>query len=148
LLEKILVNQNRLWKGSPCWEWQAFRNDGGYGRLHGLGETYAHRVSYVYFIGKIPEGTEIDHECENPPCVNPLHLQAVTHAKNLSYYTRTHCAYGHEYTHENSHRTRRGELICKACRYRRIKEWRERNPEKAREVYRRDKRQYRAKGGI
>jgi hypothetical protein len=46
-------------------------------------KVYAHRVFYVEFIGPIPKGTEIDHECENHACVNPEHLQAVSHRENV-----------------------------------------------------------------
>ena len=43
----------------------------------------AHRVSYELFIGLIPPNLEIDHLCRNICCVNPAHLQAVTHQENV-----------------------------------------------------------------
>jgi hypothetical protein len=33
-------------------------------------------------VGPVPEGLELDHLCENPPCCNPAHLEPVTHAEN------------------------------------------------------------------
>ena len=70
-------------------------------------KTYylAHRVVYVHYNGPIPAGLTIDHLCENPPCVNPAHLRAVTHAENVLrskknpfaiHAQKTHCPKGHE----------------------------------------------------
>ena len=33
--------------------------------------------------GPVPEGLELHHKCENPPCVNPKHLKPVTHKINM-----------------------------------------------------------------
>jgi hypothetical protein len=38
---------------------------------------------FVHYYGEIPEGLTIDHMCERPACVNPKHLQAVTHRQNV-----------------------------------------------------------------
>lgn len=43
----------------------------------------AHRVMYVHTKGVIPDGHTIDHLCEHRNCVNPEHLQAVTHRQNV-----------------------------------------------------------------
>lgn len=58
-------------------------NEDGYGEFHRDGRAHgAHRVSYELSYGAIPTGMEIDHTCHNPPCVNPGHLRATTHAQN------------------------------------------------------------------
>jgi len=111
---------------TDCWEWQGHRRELGYGifcfkykRLH------AHRVSYEIAKGPIPEGLEIDHLCKNPPCVNPSHLEAVTHLENMNRsdlrknqkewaITRTHCKKGHLFD-ENNTRINNGRRICKTC---------------------------------
>lgn len=66
-----------------CWIWVARLNRNGYGRLHHEGfEKMAHRVCYETFVGPIPEGLLLDHRCRNRCCVNPAHLEPVTHQVN------------------------------------------------------------------
>lgn len=67
-----------------CWEWQRSKNPKGYGNLTIDGERWpAHRWYYTQHVGPIPEGMQLDHLCRNPSCVNPDHLEPVTHAQNL-----------------------------------------------------------------
>lgn len=71
-----------------CWVWTAAKAPSGHpgfclGRPEGKRWVQAHRVSYEHFVGPIPEGLELDHLCVNPPCVNPAHLEPVTHAENM-----------------------------------------------------------------
>lgn len=64
---------------SGCWVWNRYRDSNGYGRAYdGERQDWAHRVYYRRYKGSIPAGYEIDHTCQNPPCVNPAHLDAVT----------------------------------------------------------------------
>ena len=83
----------------------------------------AHRVMYVHYNGPIPAGLTIDHLCENPPCCNPAHLRAVTHAANVLRSTRnpfaihaqqTHCANGHELPERTL--TTSAKRTCRQCK--------------------------------
>lgn len=73
---------------ASCWSWTGARNQGGYGRGHWVGPTYAHttfahRRAYELAIGPIPDGLDICHSCDNPPCCNPTHLWSGTARDNL-----------------------------------------------------------------
>lgn len=70
-----------------CWLWTGASNQKGYGVFGVNGKLKkAHRWSYEHHVAKIPEGLEIDHVrsrgCVGPSCVNPAHLEAVTHQEN------------------------------------------------------------------
>jgi hypothetical protein len=67
-----------------CWQWTAYCTKEGYGRISVNNEsTLAHRVIYEELVGQIPEGLELDHLCRNRSCVNPAHLEPVTHLINV-----------------------------------------------------------------
>ncbi len=105
-----------------CWEWQGDKGVDGYGRFRLFGRyAQAHRLSYRDFGNDLPDGMLIDHLCRNKRCVNPHHLEAVTHAENVRRGLRgniTHCPHGHQYTLENTtYVTRKGKHIryCLTC---------------------------------
>lgn len=69
-----------------CWIWMLDSeiSPKGYARSNFFGRQQAvHRVSYLVYVGPIPDGLEIDHLCRVRRCCNPEHLEAVTHAENL-----------------------------------------------------------------
>lgn len=67
-----------------CWEWNGYCRKEGYGefRLSQNGYVLAHRVAYVLAYGPIPNNLCVLHQCDNPPCCNPTHLELGTREKN------------------------------------------------------------------
>ena len=82
----------------------------------------AHRVVCAVALGRdLDPAMDVDHICNNTRCVNPDHLQEITHGDNVrraaffaERMSRTHCPQGHEHTPDNqypSSKTRN----CKTC---------------------------------
>lgn len=105
----------------PCWLWTPSVNEHGYGRLLVDGVWIkAHRLSYELFKGLLPDDLEVDHLCRIRKCVNPDHLELVTHEVNQSRAImfnglKTHCVNGHEFTTFNTYIRRNGGRQCKTC---------------------------------
>ena len=108
-----------------CWFWlgnsyQSIRG-GEYGLVRvGSKSRRAHRWAYQYFKGSIPDGLELDHLCRNTLCVNPDHLEAVTHKVNMErgiVAARTHCKRGHLLNGANLVFWNKGARGCRTCRY-------------------------------
>ena len=119
----------RFWakvdKSGDCWLWTAAVDPRGYGAFGGPNHrrVFAHRVAYELLKGPIPQGLELDHLCRQPSCVNPDHLEPVTHAENVRrgecgshQRAKTHCPHGHEYTPENTVHTKEGWRTCRTCK--------------------------------
>lgn len=114
---------------SGCWLWSGWAQTryGGFGR-HGL----AHRVAYETLTGKVPVGLELDHLCRVTMCVNPYHLEPVTHKENLlrgktvaaKHAQQTHCHNGHALTGLNLYIRPGGQRSCMMCRRHNVRVWR------------------------
>jgi hypothetical protein len=66
-----------------CWNW-ARATAKGHGRIYYRGRLWqAHRLFCQLAHGEVPKDHAVDHLCCNPLCVNPAHLEAVTHQENM-----------------------------------------------------------------
>lgn len=104
-----------------CWLWTGYRDKLGYGRLTIDGKTAAaHRIVYEHHKGPIPSGLEIDHLCRVTSCVNPDHLEAVTHLENMRRglnAKKAFCPQGHPYSGRNVMFELNGWRKCRECHY-------------------------------
>ena len=82
-----MVNVEDRGFDTPCHIWTGSDSGngrgGGYPRMCLSGQTVAvHRVMYTHVFGYIPSKKQVDHLCRNRMCVNPDHLEMVTHKEN------------------------------------------------------------------
>lgn len=130
---------------SGCWIWRKAQTTDGYGKIGVEGKTCrAHRVAYKVFVGEIPEGYQVHHTCVEQGfgstlCINPHHLEAVTHIENTrrgdagKHLTeRTHCPRGHIYAGENLMVEADGFRRCRTCRREQARAYRGRQRERQR----------------
>lgn len=115
----------------PCWLWTKSLSR-GYGYFS---KVPAHRVSYEWLVGPIAEGLETDHlchtltpeciasdDCPHRSCVNPHHLEVVTHRVNAdrgrnAYARRERCLHGHPFDEGNAVRVAsHSGRVCRVCR--------------------------------
>lgn len=111
-----------------CWNWNAalFSNQYGAFKMR-VGDRFkqckAHRVSYQWTHGPIPDGLTLDHLCRNTKCVNPAHLEVVTMRVNVLRGTspiarnalKTQCKRGHELSGDNLLTRSDGSRVCREC---------------------------------
>lgn len=132
---------DRLWRKvrvqpDGCWMWTGNTAPNGYGSIS-VGHSarrIAHRMFYEALIG--PAGALLDHvchtldptcpggfSCPHRRCVNPAHLEPVTHRENLlrSPHTqtsrnaaKTECVNGHPFDETNTY-IRQNVRCCREC---------------------------------
>ena len=126
-----------------CWLWTGCIHSNGYPAFnvpdpngsHRNKKVYAHRWAYEYYVGPIPDGHELDHQCHNRDvscsggagchhrrCVNPLHTEPAIHLINARrgrggdwQRAKTHCPQGHPYNTENTRAWGRAPRRCREC---------------------------------
>lgn len=113
-------------KTETCWLWTGTRTN-GYGRFgnsrsahrDGYSTALAYRIAWEDINGPVPDGLELDHECNNTACVNPAHLAPVTHQENMRrhFARRATCPNGHEISGNRvPHYESEGGDRCLICR--------------------------------
>lgn len=110
---------------SGCHLWTASTaSNGRYGSFSiGRQLVRAHRWAWEQEHGPVPNGFDLDHLCRKTLCVNPDHLELVTHRENVlrgqSFAAvnaaKTHCKRGHLFSPENVRRMSDGGRQCLAC---------------------------------
>ena len=109
---------------SGCWVWSGRLTTPGYATYYLEGQYMnIHRYAYELWKGPIPEGLTIDHLCRVRCCVNPDHLEAVSHRENLlrgespsaRNHQKTHCFRGHLFDDVNTRFNKRGSRDCRQC---------------------------------
>lgn len=120
-LDSLLARTSRE---GECVVWTGSRSSRGYGRVSVAGRIKpAHVAVYEFVNGPVPVGLELDHTCRRPACVNPKHLEPVTHRENVLRGTspaarnavKPHCPKGHPYTPENTSLFDGGRRRCRTC---------------------------------
>lgn len=125
-LQKVATE--RFWekveKTPTCWLWKGAKRHRGYGDAWWNGRHFAaHRLSYSWLVGPIPEGETVDHKCGVTSCVNPKHLQTMPMIDNCrlgSPAQNTNCHRGHPYDGRNviwcTDAKGRVSRICRICK--------------------------------
>ncbi len=115
-----------------CWEWVGGTTRDGYGlfRPNGGKTQRVHVWLYEQRYGPISDGKECHHTCPNKICVNPDHIEIVTHKEHYDRdrlwqeglargsrfrLAKTHCPQGHPYSGENLYVRPDTYRECRTC---------------------------------
>lgn len=136
LMERLMARVEVVEGG--CWTWGGCVTGNGYGQITrgraGVGTVAVHRASYEHHLGPIPAEGRVAQTCGEPRCVNPAHLELITHAEGIlrgaaraaEVRRPGACGRGHEANDENTRANARGDRACRACDALRARERRER----------------------
>lgn len=88
LLAKVKISLTRGFEGLPewcwgCWEFTGYLDKKFYGQIKYCGRAHwTHRIAYAIWRGTIRRRKTVNHQCFNPSCCNPFHLELMSHRKN------------------------------------------------------------------
>lgn len=114
-----------------CWIWTGTINNKGYGAIKRDDKVVgAHRAAYELLVGPIPKGLDLDHLCRNPPCINPSHMEPVTHRENVMRGVgacalnarKTECKHGHSFNDPKNLGINAWGRFCRECQRQRYHE--------------------------
>lgn len=98
---------------NDCLVWTGHKTSNGYGRLTiNSRRTLAHRFAAEDYHGSIPTGSLVLHHCDNPPCVEKMHLYFGTAQDNMDDKTKR----GHNVKGENHFRAKLTEQQVRSIR--------------------------------
>lgn len=130
IIKKLIVNPC-----TGCWLWAGSTSSHGYSTMYvSKGSHLVHRRLWEELRGEIPAKMELDHLCRNRACINPEHLEIVSHQQNVvrginpaiaaarekgKALARTHCRKGHIWDNpKTSWVIKRGRVIInRQCRF-------------------------------
>ena len=127
--EKVVIREN------GCWEWPTHK---GYPSIFIDGKPKkSSKVSWELFHKEpFPENMDACHTCDNPNCVNPIHIFPGTAKDNAQDALRKgrlkitpkkdFCINGHAYEGYNIYITKIGTRACRTCHVEATKRFRER----------------------
>lgn len=142
ILAKVVIHPN------SCWMFQGCQDPSGYGRISRSkkeGPVAVHRYMYELVFGQVPSGLELDHichkkgECTVPArlcphrrCVNPWHLEPVTHTENTrrgnaGSLPKQFCIRGHSLAQGVAAVDSNGRRQCRLCNALRARNYRRRH---------------------
>lgn len=132
---------------SGCWDWTGSSSSEGYGVIHVHNHKrsttrQAHRVVYERYRGLIPTQLQLDHLCRRRCCVNPWHLEPVTHKENIlrgkgspaMNARKVNCVRGHPLSGANLYMRPDGSRVCRACGQEQWRRYDQRCAKKAQEA--------------
>jgi hypothetical protein len=143
VLERLWSNTTTNDKGCRLWHGNKIN---GYGQISIKDKMfYVHRLSaWIYHGLDLENKRELalhkDDLCISKNCWAPDHLYKGDHCDNTHdrakkgdsnffgahNWEKTHCPQGHEFTEENTY-LQKGTKVCRICKAKRVKEFRERN---------------------
>lgn len=113
--------------GDGCWVWTGSQHRGWrlpYGKFWMNGRMVpAHVWAWEQVHGPVPAGRQLDHVCDNPPCVRPGHLRVCVPGENTLRgrggaavnNRKTMCKRGHPLRGANLRINSNGARCCRTC---------------------------------